>query len=85
MPEAPVFRRHTIYEGGPAERMDCVVGDLDGDGVQEFVIATRNPDGLHWFGRTDEGTWVPHLMDDAFRATVSAPPWSTSPGMGSST
>ena len=66
MPEAPVFRRHTIYEGSPAERMDCVVGDLDGDGVQEFVIATRNPDGLHWFGRTDEGAWVPHLMDDAF-------------------
>ncbi|MDE2727903.1 MAG: VCBS repeat-containing protein, partial [Gemmatimonadota bacterium] len=66
MPEVPVFRRHTIYEGGPAERMDCVVGDLDGDGVQEFVIATRNPDGLHWFGRTDEGAWVPHLMDDTF-------------------
>ena len=66
MPEVPEFRRHTIYEGGPAERMDCVVGDLDGDGVQEFVIATRNPDGLHWFGRTDQGAWAPHLMDDSF-------------------
>ena len=66
MTAVPLFRRHTIYEGGPAERMDCVVGDLDGDGVQEFVIATRNPDGLHWFGRTDRGAWVPHLMDDSF-------------------
>ena len=66
MPEIPKFRRHTIYEGSPAERMDCVVGDIDGDGEQKFVIATRNPDGLHWFGRTDEGAWVPHLMDDAF-------------------
>lgn len=66
MPEVPVFHRHTIYEGGPAERMDCVVGDLDGDGVQEFVVATRNPDGIHWFGRTDQGAWMPHLMDDSF-------------------
>ncbi len=66
MPEIPAFRRHTIYEGGPAERMDCAVGDLDGDCVQEFVIATRNPDGLHWFGRTDQGAWLPHLMDDSF-------------------
>ena len=66
MPELPVFRRHTIYEGAPAERMSCVVGDLDQDGVPEFIISTRNPDLLHWFGRTSSGAWQPHLIDDTF-------------------
>ena len=66
MPETPVFRRHTIYEGTPAERMSCIVGDLDNDGVPEFIIPTRNPDELVWFGRTDQGEWKPHLMDDTF-------------------
>ena len=66
MPEIPVFRRHTIYEGTPAERMSCIVGDLDNDGVPEFIIPTRNPDELVWFGRTDQGEWKPHLMDDTF-------------------
>ena len=66
MPELPVFRRHTIYEGAPAERMSCVVGDLDQDGVPEFIISTRNPDLLHWFGRTSSGAWEPHLIDDTF-------------------
>ena len=66
MPEIPVFRRHTIYEGTPAERMSCIVGDLDNDGVPEFIIPTRNPDELVWFGRTDQGVWKPHLMDDTF-------------------
>jgi hypothetical protein len=65
-----VFRRHTIYEGLPAERMSCVVGDLNNDGVDEFVISTRNPEQLHWFGRTSSGTWEPHLMDDTF-ASIS--------------
>jgi hypothetical protein len=64
------FRRHTIYEGHPAERMSCVVGDLDNDGVPEFIISTRNPEQLHWFGRTGSGTWEPHLMDDTF-ASIS--------------
>ena len=66
MPELPVFRRHTIYEGPPAERMSCIVGDLDSDGVPEFIISTRNPDQLHWFGRTGSGAWQPHLIDDTF-------------------
>ncbi len=66
----PAFRRHTIYEGPPAERMSCVVGDLDNDGVSEFVISTRNPEELHWFGRSDAGTWESHLMDDTF-ASIS--------------
>ena len=64
-----VFRRHTIYEGPPAERLSCVVGDLNNDGVPEFVIATRHrdaPDQLHWFGRTSSGAWEPHLIDDTF-------------------
>lgn len=64
------FRRHTIYEGHPAERMSCVVGDLDNDGVPEFIISTRNPEELHWFGRTGSGAWEPHLMDDTF-ASIS--------------
>ncbi len=66
MPETPVFQRHTIYEGTPAERMSCIVGDLDNDGVPEFIIPTRNPDELVWFGRTGQGEWEPHLMDDTF-------------------
>ena len=70
MTELPVFRRHTIYEGPPAERMSCIVGDLDGDGVSEFIISTRHPDQLHWFGRTGGGAWQPHLIDDTF-ASIS--------------
>ena len=66
MPELPVLRRHTIYEGAPAERMSCVVGDLDQDGVPEFIISTCNPDQLHWFGRTSSGAWEPHLIGDTF-------------------
>ena len=66
MPELPVFRRHTVYQGGPAERMSCIVGDLDDDGVQEFIVSTRNPEQLHWFGRTGGGAWKPHLIDDTF-------------------
>ncbi len=61
-----VYRRHTIYKGPPAERMSCVVGDLNNDGVPEFVISTRNPEQLHWFGRTSSGAWEPHLIDDTF-------------------
>ena len=41
--------------------MSCIVGDLDGDGVSEFIISTRHPDQLHWFGRTGSGAWTaPH-------------------------
>ena len=54
------FRRHTIYGGSPAERMSCVVGDLNNDGVPEFAISTRIPEQLHWFGRTGSGDWEPH-------------------------
>ena len=60
------FRRHTIYKDPPAEPMSCVVGDLNNDGVPEFVIETRNPEQLHWFGRTSGGAWEPHLIDDTF-------------------
>ena len=63
---SPGFRRHTIYEGPPAERMSCVVGDLNNDGVPEFVISARNPEHIHWFGRTSSGAWEPHLIDDTF-------------------
>ena len=58
------YRRQQIFTGPPAERMSCVVGDLNADGQQEFVISTRNPgapDQLHWYGPPD---WEPHLIDD---------------------
>ena len=58
------FHRHTIYKGPPAGRMSYVVGDLNNDGVPKFVIGTRNPEQLHWFGRTSSGDWEPHLIDD---------------------
>lgn len=64
-PELPHFQRHTIYQGSPAERPTCLVGDINADGVPEVVIATRNPQQqLHWFGRTPTGTWARHLIDD---------------------
>ena len=65
MSRLPIFHRHTIYEGPPAERPSCVVGDLNSDGVPEVVIATRNPQQqFHWFGRTDAGDWKPHVIED---------------------
>jgi hypothetical protein len=45
--------------------MSCVVGDLNNDGVPEFVISTRNPEQLHWFGRTGSGDWEPHSLQVA--------------------
>lgn len=66
MPALPVFRRRTISRGAPAERMACLVGDLDGDGAAEFVISSRRPAQILWFGRTGGGAWRPHVIDDAF-------------------
>ena len=66
MPGLPVYRRHKIYEGSPAELMHCMVGDLDNDGVPEIVISSRHPDEVHWYGRTDDGAWERHLIDDTF-------------------
>ncbi len=69
MPDLPPFRRHTIYSGAAAERPSCIVGDLDNDGVQEFVIATRNPgQELHWFKRAADGSWQRYLIDDTFES-----------------
>ena len=39
----PKFRRQAIYQGAPGERTSCIVGDINGDGVPEVVIATRVP------------------------------------------
>lgn len=61
-----LFRRHTLYQGPPAERLSCVIGDLNNDGRPEIVIATRNPEQLHWFGRTTNGIWQQYLIDDTF-------------------
>lgn len=67
MPDLPAFRRHTIYHGPPAERPSCMVGDVNGDGVPEVVIATRNPvRQVHWLGRAANGLWEAHLMDEGF-------------------
>jgi len=45
--------------------MSCVVGDLNNDGVPEFVISTRIPEQLHWFGRTGSGDWEPPSLQVA--------------------
>ncbi len=67
MPSAPRFHRETIYTGPPAERVLCVVGDLNRDSVPEIVIASRLPNPhLLWLGREGDGTWKPHLIDDTF-------------------
>ncbi len=66
MSKTPVFRRHTIYKGHPTERMSCIVGDLNNDGIDEFIISTRHPNELYWFGREEDGSWTPHLMDNTF-------------------
>ena len=34
--------------------------------MPEFIVSTRNPNQLHWFGRTSRGHWEPHLIDDTF-------------------
>ncbi len=63
----PVFRRHAIYQGEPSERVLCVVGDINGDGVPEIVIGARAPVAeLYWLGRSASGEWVSHLMDSGF-------------------
>ncbi len=59
------FSRHVIYSGRPSERTLCVVGDINGDGLPEVVIGARRPRGeLYWIGRTPEGAWQTHFMDD---------------------
>jgi hypothetical protein len=58
------FEPVTIWRGPPAERPTCVAADIDGDGDDEFVIATRRPEKtLHWFDREPSGSWTEHLMD----------------------
>jgi len=63
----PNFRRHTVYVGSPSERTSCIVGDINNDGVPEIIIAAREPQReIYWIGRSAEGEWESHLLDDTF-------------------
>jgi len=71
MTTGPTFARHTIYHGAAAERVLLVVGDLNGDGQPEIVVASRRgANGLYWLERPAggdwRGEWRMHLMDDAY-------------------
>jgi hypothetical protein len=67
MPSLPKFRRHVIYQGSASERTSCIVGDLNGDGVPEIVLAAREPRAeAYWLGRTAAGQWERHTIDDTF-------------------
>lgn len=67
MPAFPKFRRHIIHRGQPSERTSCVVGDFNGDGVDEIIIAARAPiTEAYWLGRGPDGNWQRHLIDDTF-------------------
>ena len=58
------FRRETIWRGEPSERTLCVVGDVDGDGTPEIVLASRRPTPeLYYLRRDDDGTWRRHDMN----------------------
>jgi hypothetical protein len=61
------FARTGIFRGEPAERVLCVVGDVNRDGNDEVVIGQRAPKPrLSWLGRDASGTWREHLIDDTF-------------------
>lgn len=70
MSDLPPYRRTTIYHGTPAERVLLVVGDLDGDGSPEIVVASRRGEnGLYWLQRSGSdwrAEWRMHLMDDTY-------------------
>lgn len=58
------FEPTTIWNGSAAERPTCVAADIDADGDDEFIIATRRPEKkLHWFDREPNGEWSRHLVD----------------------
>jgi hypothetical protein len=64
MATLPRFQTRTIYKGTPAERVLCLVGDLNRDGVPEIIVGSRLPKAeIHWFSRTGSGEWLPHLLD----------------------
>ena len=64
MSTLPTYRPYPVYSGAPAERVLCLVGDIDQDGAQEIVIGSRLPKAeILWFSRTSTGKWMPHQLD----------------------
>jgi len=61
------FHRQTLITLPPSDKVLCVVGDLNHDGIPEIVIGGRTgPMGLRWIGRDAGGTWQAHLIDDTY-------------------
>lgn len=62
-----IFRRETIINLPPSDKVLCVPGDLNDDGIPEIVIGGRSGVmGLHWIGRDERGKWHANLMDDTY-------------------
>ncbi|MHB0876978.1 MAG: FG-GAP repeat domain-containing protein [Anaerolineae bacterium] len=66
MATLPTYRPQTIFQGDPSERVLCLTGDLNGDGVPEIVIGARLPRAeIYWLNRIQNGEWQPHLLDNS--------------------
>jgi hypothetical protein len=52
--------------GGSVQQTGALVGDFDGDGVNEFVCSFRQkPPALIWYRRTASG-WDPYVIEKEF-------------------
>jgi hypothetical protein len=65
--QLPQFERTVVYQGCPAERVLLVVGDINGNGLEDVVVASRRPgSGLYWLEQGSDLPWKMHLMDDTY-------------------